>query len=157
MQDVIELLASMDADLPPLFPCQKLPDDRYGNVRFAVTVSGKRLLIFWRFSGDINPMHRPTSKGGVLQGLSLLAMVNAVVSTWSPGLAVKGLNTKVSNPCLVRLQDEVTLIVCVKMSRGNKSGRTGRAIATISGPQRAGGSVKRFMCTSITLHRRTVR
>ncbi len=150
---LIAYLARNEERLPPLFPSRRVHGEG-GSSKFEVTVSGAALVVFWRFSGDVNQMHRPTRKGGVVQGLAMLAVVNQAVSQWSPGLAVKRLNCKITNPCLVRIHDTVTLTVQLKMCRGGR-GRKRRAVVTVTGPRRVGGRVVRFMSKIITLHERT--
>jgi hypothetical protein len=151
---LIAFLARQEARLPTLFQCQRVDGESNQPSRFAVTVTGASLLVFWRFSGDVNEMHRPTERGGVVQGLALLAVVNRAISMWSPGLAVRRLSCKVSNPCLVRIQDTVVLTVRLKMCKGGH-GRKRRAVVTVSGPRRSGGNVVRFMSKVVTLHQRT--
>jgi hypothetical protein len=150
---IIPYLAHNEERLSPLFP-SRLVGNNEGVSEFEVTVSGAALVVFWRFSGDANQMHRPTPRGGVVQGLAMLAVVNQAVSQWSPGMAVKRLNCKVNNPCLVRIQDAVTLTVKLKMCWGGR-GRNRKAVVTVTGPRRVGGKVVRFMSKVITLHVRT--
>lgn len=153
---LVNLLARLGARLPPLFPCAFVRNEADGAAVYEVAVSGKSLMVFWRLSGDENGMHEPTVKGGVVQGLAMLAVVNKAVSMWAPGRAVRKLDCDVLSGCIVRLEDTAVFTVRLKLVEGvHVDDKEERVEVSLCGLNRARGKPMKFMRQLVILHRRT--